>query len=239
MTGSNLVVSWVEYDLENVEVDPEFGDYPAFDNTFSYVECGDGCTPGQLMPRIRVVDGNLEAFSMYDILSALEDKQLEINQYVSMFNVISEWNLKVEAEVFTDALPKEFPAIPDAYSGPNFKSTSSLGGYGEPTEGHYKVTRGKRSGWKPYGSVGQSSDHELSVVMDHQDKSRQMLVTLVPMLESQTNIERASLEVGAYHFADFDFSEPMIPALSFAAGTDGSMNLVAGSIAALVAMTLY
>ena len=240
MADDNLYVSYVEYDMENVEIDPEFGDYPAFDNEFTFVECGDGCIPGQLLPRVQVINDELESFSMYDILAALEDKQIEIDEYVSLFGVITEWNIKVEEDVFSTAALKEYPPLPMSYDGPSFETTSSQGGYGEPSEGHYHVTTRQRSGWKPFGSAGQSTDHQLSVSLDTQDKHRYMLVSLVPMYEDQSRIQRASLEVGAFEFADYDFTEPQLPFLEFIAG-DGSMSLVAGSMAALslVAMTVY
>lgn len=144
-------------------------------------------------------------------------------------------------ETGTDYL--DMPELPNEYSGFHFFNTGSLGGYGSRTSGHYDVAVGESSGYKPFGAMGQGHMDNLSIDLDTRDQTRIMLISVVPLDNSDSDWvqeeETVVIEVGSYPWRnDFDFSTPQVPST---VDEDGAKLLTAATFAAgsLVALSLF
>jgi len=189
--------------------------------------------------------------SAYHLLHELNEKRLEIAAYQNNFNMISSYNVE-----YDENMP--LPEAPEPYDGETFMSTAHNGGYGQVSGGMYDIYSSEASGYKPFGAIGQGMATDKSVALDTSDMARIMLVTVFTNTYDFDfgngfiqNQELIDLTVGAYPFADIDFSVPEVPKLKqeerrsmqrgnfFAMDSDNAVAVSAGVAATLVLATLF
>jgi hypothetical protein len=142
-----------------------------------------------------------------------------------------------EQDWFAEAI--EMPAAPAAFSGYDFANTSNIGGYGAITSGRYETNAQRKSGFKPFGALGQGEAKERSVSLhnsefDSEDKDTYMVFTIVNQGADQSlyrNEPDILVEVGAYPFREIDFTTPTKPTIVSA---DQAMYVLAGVTALAV-----
>lgn len=248
-----LLASWVEYDLNNINIRhnygiENYGDWPGYDQSLTDVFCGDTCTQGTLLPRLAIVDEELHRVTAYHLLHELNEKRMEIAAYTNNFNLISSYNAEYDENM---PLPEE----PEPYHGETFESTAHNGGYGSVSGGMYNIQQSQDNGFKPFGAAGQGLATDLNVALDTSDIDRFMLVTVFTNdWEDQweQNQELIDLTVGAYPFREIDFSVPEVPELTaerrsnniqrgnfFSMDSDNAIAVSAGVAATLVLATLF
>ena len=107
------------------------------------------------------------------------------------------------------------PARPSSFSGDTFTgsdATSSQGGYGTKTSGMLSsVTQNVDTGYKPYGALGQGSENNKAVSLDHSDDKRVMIVTIFPKINTDNSASTQTLTLGAYGWQSINFDTPTVP----------------------------
>jgi len=198
-----IAMSWVEYDLDKIILDEEYGMWPPMSTTAQSYNCGANCAQGTLAMRYKEFDAtglndNRDAkISSDEILQLLQDKKRDFEIYNQKVKVVNNFNERLSStsnlDVFEWAAEMSatgsmentaskiltMPRRPEAYSGLSFETTMAKGGFGEVTSGMYEVTTGVESGYKPYGALGQGPNPDMAVTLDHSDVDRVMIVTVV------------------------------------------------------------
>jgi hypothetical protein len=109
------------------------------------------------------------------------------------------------------------PKRPSDFEGRNFTMSQIVmtGGYGKPTRGQFVPETGEPTGFKPYGALGFGLYNNKSYSFDQDNKSRVMLVTLVPNSNYAQGNDLITMEVGRYTFnSDINIGIPF-PASTF------------------------
>lgn len=248
----DLYVAWVEYDLETVTAfdskliqnpfRPVPGMWPNFNTTTSYVECNENCKAGDPLPRSKVNwdDGTLGIVDAFDILDQISEKQAEIDAYLQEREFIEAYNMAIEEDVVGGLLGTadtlRMPSRPDKYDGDSIKNTAARGGYGRPTSGHYDVKLVDPSGFKPYGSAGQTLHNDMSLTLQDKDKDRVMITSIVTLDDSDFSSGAVRMEVGAYPLNVWNFDVPSIPEASV---EDKAALMFVSVATATAVMSLY
>jgi len=244
----DLYVAWVEYDLEAMTMfdsklialsrEPIVGMWPSFNTTTSYVECNENCKPGDPLPRSKInwETGTLGIIDAFDILDQIAEKQSEIDAYLQEREFVEAYNMAIEEDVVGSLLGTaetlRMPSRPDRYEGDALRNTAARGGYGRPTSGHYDMKLVDASGFKPYGSAGQSLHNDLSMTVDPKDKDRVMITSIVTLDDSDFSSGSVRMEVGAYPLKVWDFNTPVLPEQT----VEDKALYVAASVAAVATM---
>jgi len=252
--ATKVVATWTEY---VADADEGFVEYAASSKfpalampQTSDINCGSLCPQGELIARVSLTDN----VSAYAVMQSLEAKRQEYALYLADATQIVTFNAKIPEQSFIDILqglpvvqPLAMPDRPSAYTGYIFVGTagtgqtltSSQGGYGAPTSGTIYDERADPStdvsyGYKPYGAVGTGADTDLGVSFDVADASRVMLVTVWSTdvaFDQSTGSTALTLNMGAYAFADLDFTTPAVPDTPVFEGA----QVLAASVACLAA----
>jgi len=178
----------VEYELSQVTV-YEDSTWPNPQATPTYTECEAGCAQGSL-PRRTVGRGeDMMYVSAQDILADITVKQAEFDNWTAVVNSVNKFSeqasfnvldglfsaLSTDAETDYTVTPPE----PLPYDGYTFENTNSQAGYGMLTTGrYYNTLLGSRSGYKPWGALGQGTAKNRSVNLSGTDEERAMLITI-------------------------------------------------------------
>lgn len=196
-------MSWVEYDLDKIVLDEDYGIWPPMGTQATAYDCGANCGQGTLAMRYQKYDATGEVnndgakISSNEILDLLQAKRRDFEVYNQQVKVVNnfnerlsstanldyfEWAAEIAATGSTENTASKIltmPRRPEAYSGMSFETTMSKGGFGEVTSGMYEVTTGVESGYKPYGALGQGPDPDMAVTLDHSDVDRVMIVSVI------------------------------------------------------------
>jgi len=187
-TGGDLMVVWVEYNLEHLRTDERFGEWPSFETTTKELVCESNCAQGFLPPRVSVdEDNNAMNIGSDDILVEMQMQRLINERYLVEAGIVNQYNSAIVEDPTGESTAEylDLPRLPADYEGNHFHNTGNLGGYGHRTSGMYEVMVGEASGYKPYGSMGQGSMDNLNIDLDTSDQTRVMLVSIIPYGDAQ------------------------------------------------------
>jgi len=139
---------------------------------FSTVECGTTCSPGDLVNREFRDGRNSVLVSGNMINSDIKNTRSRYATYEALAEAILELD---ELNGGGYNMPK-YPKQKDDTM--TFEDTNSLGGYGVPSGGSYELKLRQKSGYKPYGALGQGHKKNLGVTFGDKDQSAFMAVSI-------------------------------------------------------------
>jgi len=131
----------------------------------------------------------------------------------------------------------EMPAAPNSHSGYDFDNTQNIGGYGSITSGYYETNGQRKSGYKPFGALGQGANPQMSVSLWNsefgpEEVDKYMVFTVTNQGNDQANYfgkPDILIEVGSYPFKEIDFTTPSRPSV---VGADQAMYAL-GAVTAI------
>lgn len=186
-----------------------------------------------------------QSISAYQIVGALKKKRDEFEIYELRQSYVDIWNEQVAVPSFIEnvfgsesaKLKRDIPR-PIAYTGQSFENTTPTGGYGQPSYGMQEIRSKANMGYKPFGSMGEGPDDDLSVTLGTGQSV--MLVQLMHGSISeftdwdQTTYaspnEIISLEMGAYPWASAGtLATPVRPGSLSGSASSSSLSVHASS----------
>ena len=210
----NVLIHWYEFDGDQITgyaTNPaSMTTWPALGTTSSELDCGNACIQGELVMRTKTVNGVASNVNAYQMLEALNAKRADYEKYTIEANAVREFNgALITPSVFDTVFggkvvtaPKNMPARPTDFSGDTFKgsgATTTQGGYGKKSTGNLAtITQSVDTGYKPFGALGQGTDKNKAVSLDHGNKNRVMIVTIYPKLNTDNSASTQTLTLGAY-----------------------------------------
>ena len=206
------------------------------------------CVQGDLYKRKTTSGSTIAYHNAEDILQEYERTKDDNLLYVTdstalgmLYTMKTSNVLNFIDSIFTFNQLRYPPVRPDAYSAMSFTNTQSFGGYGAATQGSYTaaVHANTKSGFKPFGTLGQGPNNTMSAAFDTSAKPRVMLLTLMPQPTYNQGNDVIKIEVGSYPWSSHLFSAPpQAPAYSEEGGLLGALYLQQGFLL-LISMAIF